>query len=159
MKNKRNIKFNILDFLIIVFVISVVAAVFLRNGIASNLTASKKNLQYTLKISDVQAESYDYIKPGTIVYSDDDNREIGKVVSVEPAQLATFYTVLSDGNIKKTEQPNRIDIYLTVETSGTVDSEGYKIDGKIFIASGKTIEVYINGIYFNVEVRDVWEKL
>ncbi len=159
MKNKRNIKFNILDFLIIVFVISVVAAVLLRNGIASNLTASKKTLQYTLKISDVQMESYDYIKPGTIVYSNDDNREIGKVVSVEPAQPATFYTVLSDGDVKKTEQPNRIDIYLTVETSGTVDSEGHKIDGKIFIASGKTIEVYINAIYFNVEVRDVWEKL
>ena len=155
-KNKK-IKFNIIDFIIVLAVIGVVLAVFLRGGLVDKFTESKQIIEYTVKISDIQKESFDLIEVGSNIYCNDDDSIMG-VVKSKTSQPATMYIVLADGEIAKTTQPDRIDVFLTIEAEGTVDEEGCRIGGTYFIACGKNVSCYMDKVYFNIEVTEAHEK-
>lgn len=150
-KNKNILRFNVIDFLIVIAVIAVAVVFFLRSGMVKEFTSSTQTIEYTVKIGDVQTASYDLIDIGSGLYCNDDDTYLGEITSkrYEPSYM---YTVLQDGKIVKTLQPDRIDIYLDVEAEGTVNEEGCKIGSTYFVASGKMISAYTDKLYVNVEV-------
>ena len=154
----RKLKFNIIDFLIILIVIGVALIFVFRSNMVNSFTSAPQTISYTVRISDVQKESFDLVEVGSTLYCNDDDSILGTIKG-KRFEEASMYTVLANGDIVKTYQPDRIDIYLEVEASGTVDEDGCMIDGTYFIASGKMISCYVDKLYFNVEVRDAFEKV
>ena len=96
MESNKRFKFNIIDFLIVFAIIAVAVVVLFRNGIIDSFTKKSQTIIYSVKVLDIQEESYEYFEVGSTIYSNDDNRELGKIVekSFEPS---TAYFVLSDG--------------------------------------------------------------
>lgn len=158
MNNTKKLKFNIIDFLILLAVIGVVLVFFFRGNMVKSFTSAPQTISYTVRISDVQKESFDLIDVDSTLYCNDDDSVLG-TIKAKRFEEASMYTILANGDVVKTYQPDRIDIYLDVEVSGTVDKDGCMIDGTYFIASGKTISCYVDKLYFNVEVRDAFEKV
>lgn len=157
---KKKFKFNLIDFMIVIAVIAVIVVIAFRSGAVDSFTntAKGKTIAYEIKVGDVQKESYNYINVGDKIYSEETDAYLGTVVD-KVSEPAKAYIVTTEGKIVKTEQPGRVDIYLTVEAKGTVDEGGCKIDGKFFVAAGKYFSCYTDNIYFNVEVRDAYEKV
>ncbi len=155
---QRKIKFNIIDFIIVLAVVIVIAVVALRGGLVKKFTESTDIIQYTVKISDIQKESFDLIEVDSKIYCNDDDSCLG-VIKSKTSQPATMYTVLANGEIVKTSQPDRIDVFLTIEAEGTVDKEGCRINGTYFIACGKNVSSYVDKLYFNFEVTEAFEKV
>lgn len=154
----RKFKFNIIDFVIVLAVLVVILVVALRGGLVKKFTEAKDTIQYTVKISDIQIESFDLIDIDSKIYCNDDDSCLG-VIKAKTYQPATMYTVLSNGEIVKTSQPGRIDVFLTIEAEGTVDEEGCRINGTYFIACGKNVSSYIDKLYFNFEVTEALKKV
>ena len=154
----RKIKFNIIDFVIALAVLTVILVVALRGGLVKRFTEAKDIIQYTVKITDIQMESFDLIEVGSKIYCNDDDSCLG-VIKSKSYQPASMYTVLSNGEIVKTSQPGRIDVFLTIEAEGTVDEEGCRINGTYFIACGKNVSSYVDKLYFNFEVTEAFEKV
>jgi len=157
---KKKFRFNLIDFLIVIAIIAVIVVIAFRSGIVKDFTstAKGKTIVYEIKVGDVQEESFDYIDVGDKIYNNETDACVGTVTEKrkEPSEI---YVVTSNGEIVKTVQPGRADIYLTVEAKGTVDDGGCKVDGKFFVASGKQFSCYTDDLYFNVEIRDAFEKV
>ncbi len=154
---KTKLKFNIIDFLIIVAIVALVVVFVFRGGLVDKISSLDSVIEYTVKVSDIQSGSFFLVEEGDVLYSDDDDRVLGKITSKKSAP-AEMYTILSNGEIVKSEKPDRIDMYLTVEASGTVDEDGCMIDGNFFVGSGKNISCYTHKLYFNAEVTKAAEK-
>lgn len=152
------LKFNIIDFLILLIVVGLAVVFVFRNNMVSEFNSTPQTISYVVKIGDIQKESYDLIGVGSVLYNYETNTAIGEIKS-KRCEDASMYTVLTNGEIKKTYIPDRIDVYLEVEASGTVDEHGCMIDGTLFVASGKMISCCVDKLYFNAEVRDAFEKV
>ena len=157
---KKKIKFNLIDFLIVIAVIAVIVVIAFRSGLVENLAnnAKGKTIVYTVKIGDVQNESFNFIDIGEKLYNDETDAYIGTIVD-KRVETSKVYIISTEGKIVKTEQPGRADIYLTVEAKGTVNANGCKVDGKFFVAAGKLFSCYTEDLFFNAEIRDAYEKV
>ncbi len=155
---KNKLKFNIIDFLIVAAIVALVVVFMFRGGLADKIASFNTTIEYTVKVPDIQSESYALIEEGNTLYCNDDDRVIGKIVS-KTAEPSAMYTILANGEIVKTSKPDRIDMFLTIEATGTVDEDGCMIDGNYFVGSGKTISCYVDKLYFNAEVTRAEEKL
>ncbi len=155
---KNKLRFNIIDFLIIVAIAAVIVVFAVRGGIVQKISSFNTTIEYTVKITNVQKESFDLLNEGNVIYFDEDDRAIGKIVS-KSYEPSVMYTVLSNGEIVKTTNADgRIDMYLTLEADGTVDEDGCMVGGDFFVGSGKNMACYSDKLYFNAEVTDAKEK-
>ena len=151
----KKIRFNSIDFLIIIAIIAAIFTVVYRSGLKNSIDAIRSNdtIVYTLRINNVQRESFDLLELEDKMFSKSDDKNLGTIVSKE-FKPAETHIELNNGKIVKTYIPNRIDIYLTVEAIGRVTDEGCMIGGNYFIASGKYISAYTPKVSFNFEVID-----
>ena len=157
--NIKKIKFNAIDFLILLVIIAAIVSVVFRSSLKDEIASIRSNetIEYTIRITNVQKQSYDIIDLDDKLYASSDDKFLGTVVE-KSSRPAETYIALVNGDIKKTYIPDRIDITLTLECPGRVTEEGCMIDGNYFIASGSYISAYTNLLSFNFEVRDAHKK-
>lgn len=155
----KKIKFNAIDFLILLFVIAAIVAVAFRSGLKDSLVAIRSNetIVYTLRINNLQAESFDMLELEDKLFSQKDDKPLGKIVG-KSSRPAETYISLDTGKIVKTYIPERLDIFLTVECTGRVTEEGCMLGGNYFVASGKRISAYTDTVSFSFEVTDAYKK-
>ncbi len=155
----KKVRFNAIDFLILLIVLAAVLAIALRSGLKESIVAIRSNetIVYSLRINNVQKESFDIIRLDDEIRAQSDDKLLGKIVekSFRPAET---YIALDSGEIKKTYIPDRIDVFLTVECTGRVTEEGCMLGGNYFIASGKYISAYTDKVAFSFEVTDAYKK-
>ena len=155
----KKIRFNAIDLLILIAIIAAVFTAVYRGGLKDSIVAMRSNetIVYTLRINNVQRQSFDMIELENSIFNQSDDKKLGKIVAKEYSD-AESYVVLDSGKITKTTIPNRVDIILTVEATGRVSDEGCMIGGNYFIAAGKYISAYTNKVSFNFEVIDANKK-
>lgn len=155
----KKIRFNAIDFLILLVIFAAAFTAIYRSSLKDSLVAIRSNetIEYTVKIGNVQKASFDMIESDDSIFSKTDDKLLGVVVGkrFEPAQ---YYIELNDGTIVKTQEPDRVDIYLTIEAKGRVSDDGCMIGGNYFIAAGKYISAYTRKVSFNFEVIDAYKK-
>ena len=155
---KKKLRFNIIDFLIIVAIVAVVVVFAVRGGIIKKISSYNTTITYTVKVFDVQKGSFDLVNVGDSLYFDEDDRRIGKVVDKSFSE-SVDYAVLSDGTIKKVKNvEDRIDMYITIEADGTFDDDGCMVNGDFFVGKGKKMDCYVDKLFFNAEVIEANSK-
>lgn len=129
MKNK-SIRFNIIDFVIIIAVLAIVAAVVVRQfiipmnesapNVASEIAFFEKenDVQYVklvieMKVAGIQEKTKDYIDVGDVV-RDINHDEYARITNIKICPAKSFY-VLETGEIKELDIPTRIDAFITME--------------------------------------------
>ncbi len=155
----KKIRFNAIDLLILIAIVAAIFTAVYRSGLKDSLIAIRSNetIVYTVKINNVQAESFDMIEIEDTLFNQSDDKKLGNIVAKEYSDAET-YIVLDTGEIMKTYIPERVDITLTVEATGRVSEEGCMIGGNYFIAAGKYISAYTEKVSFNFEVLDAYKK-
>lgn len=158
MKN-RKIKFNAIDFLIVLVILAAVLTIVLRSGLKNSVVAvnAKEAIEYTVRINNVQKASFDILEIGDELYNQNDEKLLGKIVGKDQRPAET-YIALDSGAIAKTYIPDRIDIFLTVECPGKITDEGCMLRGSYFIAAGKYISAYTDKLAFSFEVTNAYKK-
>lgn len=155
----KKIKFNAIDFLILIIVIAAIVSIAFRSGLSNQLAAisSKETIVYTVRIDDIQKESFDLIDIEDKLYSQKDDKYLGTIVEKD-SRPAEEYVTLDTGEVVKTYYPNRIDVFLTVECVGRVTEEGCMLGGMYFVAAGKEIQACTDTLAFKIEVTDAYKK-
>lgn len=155
----KKIKFNAIDFLILLFIIAAILAVAFRSGLKDSLVAIRSNetIVYTLRINNLQKESFDMLEIEDKLFAQSDDKLLGKIVG-KTSRPAETYISLDSGEIVKTYIPERLDIFLTVECTGRVTEEGCMLGGNYFVAAGKRISAYTDTVSFSFEVTNAYKK-
>lgn len=155
----KKIKFNAIDFIILIVVIAAVLAIALRSGLKDSLVAMRSNetIVYTIKINNLQKESFEMLEIEDKLFSQKDDRYLGTIVG-KNSRPAETYIILNNGEIVKTYIPDRLDIFLTIECVGRETDEGCMLGGSYFVASGKYIAGYTDTVTFNFEVTEAHKK-
>ena len=157
--NIKKIKFNSIDFLILLVIIAAIVSVVFRSSLKDEIASIRSNetVVYTLRINNLQKESFNYVNLDDKLYASSDDKFLGTIIE-KSSRPAETYIALDNGEIKKTYIPDRIDVMLTVECPGMVTEEGCMLDGNYFIASGSYISAYTNLLTFSFEVTDAYKK-
>ncbi len=155
----KKFRFNAIDFIILLAIVGAVFAIVYRSGLKDSLVAIRSNetIEYRVKINNIQKESFDMIEMDSPIFSQSDDKKLGTIIGkiFEPAES---YIVLDSGEIVKTNIPERIDVYLTIQAKGRISEEGCMIGGNYFVAAGKYISAYTPKVSFNFEVLDAYKK-
>lgn len=154
----KNRKFNILDIAVVIIILLLVFATFMKfrnyNAEASE-NSSLEKIEYTIKIYGVREYTSNAFEIGDKIYDTQTNAEIGKIVNKE-IMPTTSYEKIENGELVKVEVPERYDLTLTLETEGTITQNGYFANRSVElkVGSDKQIEtryVKTTGKIMNIE--------
>lgn len=123
-------KISIIDVLIILVFAVMLIGLAIRDT-ALEVTATNNNpdvtFTYKLKISNCLDLLVDDFQVGDDLYIESSGNHYGKIIDVE-YEPATVWNAMSDGVYRETTSLDRYDVYLTIETTGTVSGDRYMIN-------------------------------
>ncbi len=144
--NNPKRKFNILDFLLILLIITTVAITIV-SVIRSNpnkISGGDKDITYTIRCEMIDGSLTDNIAVGDNIYDDVTNQLLGTVTKVE-TEVVKAVDLSSSGLLKPLVDTNKVNITLTVSAK-VWDRDGiYSIDN-YRIAAGKQISFHSENI-------------
>jgi hypothetical protein len=149
--------FNIIDVLIILFLILAAVGIVLRFNLTDKINLNAKGDIFEIEfvtMDNIQEASQDYLKPGVKFYINIESIEIGMIKEIlEIRNPAQGVEKLVNGDLLKTDLPGRIDVRGIMESRGRSKDEGVMINGNSFVAPGK--EYFIHTGMLEVGIRIV----
>ena len=153
---KKKIRFNILDFLIIAVVILCVVGVALRGGAKTTddkLESQKAIVSYY--VSNIQSSSQYCFQAGDPIYSQSLGCDMGYLVGKVEVTPSVYY-MEAKGEITRAESAaGRIDIRGQFECEGKMSESGFSIGGTQYIAPGMSTYAYLPNINVTILITDV----
>lgn len=158
---KRRLKVNVLDFLIVAMVVLCVAGAFLRGYIKNHDNKLETTVAtVSFKISNIQEASAQYFADGAKVHCETYDCDMGKIVGDVEITPAAYY--VEDGNggvVKVSSVLDRIDMTGTIECEGTMTKDGgFKLDGAQYLAPGTSVLIALPMINANILITDITMK-
>ena len=148
MVNKaKKTRFNLIDFIIILFVAMAAVGIFLRFNLADEINFNATGDIFEIEFvtaGHIQEASQDYFITGEKFYIHIESLEIGEITEIlDIRNPAEVYVLDLNGNISKSEQPGRIDVRGVMRSRGRMNKDGeYMINGNINVASNKEFFVH-----------------
>lgn len=143
-KEKKKIRFNLVDFFIIISVLLAVLMIVFRGTVAdfvgNVVYTDEATVSFTVK--GVSKGDLEMIKKDDTVYYDE--KTLGKVLSVE--YVNSTVNVIDDSSgtpvYKQAVDYESYDLKITVSTVGAFFEDGFYFDGQIYLGVGKNLELY-----------------
>lgn len=147
-KEKKKHKFNIVDFLILLLVVSIIGtaiyAVFAWSDIKALWATSSKEILYVVELRGIDQDLVDNIKGTDVVIDSVSKNQLGIVQSANSDPYSTLgYTVDTDGEYKATMITDGSKFNITITISATAEYEkdiGYTVNGTR-IAVGEVLDL------------------
>jgi len=144
-KNKKI--FGLIHYFDFIVILAVLALVFLGTSLFFQsddlqVDAFNSNRNYSVEflISGVREATYNNIALDDLFYVSETNKSIGRAKSIDIVDHELI-SVNNDGEIIKTIHPNKKDVYLVIEGSGSKNGSNITMGNKI-IKIGNLMEVY-----------------
>ena len=134
-RSPRANRFNFIDAIIIICIVSVLALLYFVYSPLELLGIGTKetNIIYTIKVSGVPSEYESAINTGDIL-SDGDGYILGTVASeveIEPHSIYEYReNEFGSGGIVSMTHPDLVDLIITVSATSEKSADGYRVDGK-----------------------------
>ena len=134
-RSPRANRFNFIDAIIIICIVSVLALLYFVYSPLELLGIGTKetNIIYTIKVSGVPSEYASAINTGDIL-SDGDGYILGTVASeveIEPHSIYEYReNEFGSGGIVSITHPDLVDLIITVSATSEKSADGYRVDGK-----------------------------
>lgn len=150
--NKKN-KFNVLDFVIIIFSLLSIFSIVFWEDIRINFLYEEKNIEYSFIARGITEEEFNALVVGDKIFFSADEKDAGQLTSFN-GEKETLPIVLVDGSVKSY-------IADTYTVSGRViatcieKENGFYIEDKYFIVPGKKFNVETSKISFEIEISDL----
>ncbi len=131
-------RISVIDILVVLIVIALGAAVYVRFFRAQTTSVAKGTdcFTYTMKITGVRSVAADALREGDKLYDVANGTYLGQISSIRVEDSVQEYATL-DGELKGFAIENRIDIYLDVYAEGMI------ADGRFY--ASRTYEISANG--------------
>jgi len=148
MVNKaKKTKFNLIDFIIILFVVMAAVGIIWRFNLADEINFNATGDIFEIEFvtaGHIQEASQNYLLAGEKFYILFDSIEIGEITEIlDIRNPAEVYVQDLNGNINKSEQPGRIDVRGVMRSRGRINRNGeYMLNGNTNIASNKEFFVH-----------------
>ena len=160
---KKKIRFNVIDSVIIIAILAVAAALVVRElfggaMLERNTDGTPVSIEMNIKVSNIQKASQDYIKVGDIV-NNAKGEHIARITKADFTPAEGYY-VTETGDIKKLDIPGRIDAYITVECLGRVSDDGLYTSDSLYIAVSQQFGIYtskssISGFITGIDYEEI----
>ena len=150
--NKR-IKFNILDFCIILFAILLIFASLFWKDIRGKFILNEKNAEYSFVVKGLTEETVKSVSIGDNFYFSEDGTYAGKIDSVE-YEREIHYVSLIDGSNVEYES----DLYTLsgkVKITGKEKENGFYIGEKYFTVPGKKFYLETDSVELIIEITRI----
>lgn len=152
MTQERKRKPNIIDFVILLAVLAVLAAVVYRIVIHPG-GQEEIRIRYVLEVPEIQTDFCSKVAAENPVFAYTDEREIGIVTAVSTAP-AYFKGTDKEGNPVYTEMEDRSILYVTIEADAIEMDTGYSVIGHT-IQVGTTLEIQFPELYCQAQCISV----
>ena len=145
MENKKTGKlfgvFNLLDLVIVLFVVAAGAALMWRLDLVNSVGAGSQDvtIEYTIRIEPVRLMTYLAVKEGDPLYDSENGAAIGVVTKVE---TETYYreVIMLDGSLMASPDPENLTVFITAEGVGKSTQDGLMLGGNRICSPGGTIK-------------------
>lgn len=120
-------KINIIDISVILIIMILIFAAtikFKNYNETDDVNSKIDNIIYDIRINGIRNYTVDAFEVGDILYDTQTNVEIGKIIN-KVSSKAKVYEKVKSGEMVEVEIPNRYDMILTMETTGTINETGY----------------------------------
>ena len=134
-KKKRNGRFNLIDFILVVILLLVVAIliqVFSPISLIKDLTTSQtKEIQYTVEFLAVDEEFIDRIHAEDLAINSVSKNNMGTVIAVDYTTKYTELQYVEGSNIGEPKEfPDKYNVVVTISsTANYVKEKGYSVNG------------------------------
>ena len=149
----KKFKINIVDIAAIALILAVGITIkmrFQKYNMMDDTQAQMSQIQYTMKFSNIRQFTADAFQIGDTVFDKQTGVEIGKIVAKEQQPNISLVGLI-DGQIAKSEVPNKSDLILTIESDAIINDSGYYANKTIEIKVGS--EKIIETLYAKSEGR------
>lgn len=146
----KKIKFNVLDFVIILFSVLAILSALFWNDIRAEFVFDEKTVEYTFCISGLSEEMLSSIKVDDNLYFAENGKSAGTILSLKSEKSAGFVV----GTVKAYE----IDTYTvigTAEAKGRQRENGFYINDEYFIVNGKYFDVETSKVSVKLQITDI----
>ena len=155
--NKNKIKFNIIDFIIILLVVACVVGIYVRYNLIDKIgvNAQLKNYEITFIAKDLRYTSLNAFEKDATVRDRTTGDTIGVFKEIETTSPTSVYVKKSDGNIVKLYYPEntRIDIKGKIIVRGIMTDNGFLLEGKSYVATGTTLQISTEKLDIDITVE------
>ncbi len=149
----RKIKFNVLDFCIVLFAILTILSTFFWKDIRSKLTFDEKNAEYSFIVTGLTKEAAEGVSVGNNLYFSEDGTFAGKIESVSTEREIRSVSLV-DGEKAEYES----DFYILrckVDIKGKEKENGFYIDDRYFTVPGKKFSLETDSVKLFVEITSI----
>ncbi len=157
MSEKRGVRFNIIDFLIIVAVLASLFVIIFRGTIIDFIgkVIYTEEATVTVKIQNLDAEQIDMINTDDTLYW---NGEL--FGTVEDVKFTNSRTVtLNDGGdypiFVDTIDSEHFEVDCTVKVRGAFFDDGFHLSGSYYLGVGKVLELYSDSFYCSAIITSI----
>jgi len=138
-KENRKLRFNIVDLMIILFVILALVGIFLRYDMADrlNLRAQGETFEVEFIVRGILRGTEHPLHTGATFYIGRESIPLGVISEIWDIREAVEYVADVNGEIVRSYLPDRVDIIGVMVSTGRTTSEGYRmINGNAFVTTG-----------------------
>ena len=157
-KENRKIRFNIVDVVIILFVILALVGIFLRYDMADqlNLRARGEIFEVEFIVRDIMRGTEHHLHPGATFHIGIDSVPLGVITEIWDIRDSVSSVFDMYGEIVRSYQPERVDVIGVMRSTGRTTSEGYRlINGNAFVTTGSAWLAHTGFREVTIRVIDV----
>lgn len=134
-------KVSIIDIFVLIIIVVAAFGVYTRFFTTNErVEVNKKQLEYQIKIEKVRQGTFDALSKLGPVYDKTTKEYMGeiKAVASEP-----YYEgqELANGELKKSEIPDRMNVIITIEADGSESAVGFYVGGSKYIGAGSSFNL------------------
>lgn len=139
MSEKRKIRFNVIDFIILVAVAALIVTVVLRSGVTENFTEREvtDTVEITFISSGIHKNIASAVQAGDVVTISDTGMTVGTVSDIKVSEYET-YTADENGLPVKVSDTEHATLRGTIQCRGIMTDEGFLLNGTLFLAAGSS---------------------
>lgn len=149
----KKIKFNILDFCIVLFAILIILSMFFWKDIRSKFTFNEKNAEYTFIVTGLTKEAAEAVLSGNNLYFSEDGTFAGKIESVSSEREIRSVSLI-DGD-KVEYESDFYTLRCKVDIKGKEKENGFYIDDRYFTVPGKKFSLETDSVKLYVEITSI----
>jgi len=153
---KNKIRFNIIDFIIVIAIIGCIVGVALRYNVVDRIGISSLNdtVEIEFVIFNIRPTSYDAMVKGDTFYWKQNNMEIGVLKEATGSYSETFIQT-EDLKMVKHLRDDRYDVRGTFVAKGAMTESGFMLNGTQFLAPGKSLNVISKNIDVTLTITKI----
>jgi len=153
---KKKSFINIIDAAIIIVIIAIFAGSFVRTYMKNHSPAntSVTAVEYTVLIKSADKDFRRLLDNESDVYLSDSDSLCGTIADVTKTPAKT-YVEQSTGELAIKYDPSETDITAVIRADARVDKNGVFVADNVFIAAGKSLDLYTRAFEFECQVQSV----